>query len=543
MHLTERLLQGLAATQGDPHAQSAVIAEFTLETRPEAVREHLAAALDAAAVLRWFEAGLLARVLEIEPADAQTRFAILKSFPFVECYGGKDHGPRNLHENTRLGWRKKIAAERPARFRELSLRAAACFADDPSPAGRIEWIYQRLVGDPEAAAGELEHLDWDWGGKAHPEDYYALAARLGELVFTGLVAGRARLWCQIVLAWARHLRGETAQLGAVARELIELAQATGDQPALADAYCLRGDVLKAQGQLEPARMAYTEFQSISRCLVKQNPGHAAWQRELGVAHSRVGDVLSAQGQLEPARAAYAEDLAISRRLADQDPGHAGWQRELGVALGKVGDVLLAQGRLEPARVVYAEALSIARRLVEQDPGHAGWQLELGVAHGKVGDVLLTQGNLEPACVAYAEALSIARLLAEQNPGHAAWQRELGVAHSRVGDVLLAQGQLEPARAAYAEDLAISRRLAERDPGNADWQWGRAVACVQNARSETEAGRITQARTLYEEALSILDRLGQVAPGFALWEQDRQGVAEELARFRAALLPGKPDSAA
>jgi hypothetical protein len=37
----------------------------------------------------------------------------------------------------------------------------------------------------------------------------------------------------------------------------------------------------------------------------------------------LGDVLQAQGKLGEAQAAFAECLAINRRLAEQDPGNAG----------------------------------------------------------------------------------------------------------------------------------------------------------------------------------------------------------------------------
>jgi hypothetical protein len=167
------LLQRLGDTQGDIRAQAALTAEFLVMTPPNAEREPLHAALDAAAVLRWFDADLLRKVLEIPDKDARRRFEALKTFSFVEPYRGKDE-VRNLHESTRLGWRKKIARENLERFRALSARTSSCFADDSSPAGRIEWIYHLQGGDPELGASELEKLDRQWSGIARPEDRYAL---------------------------------------------------------------------------------------------------------------------------------------------------------------------------------------------------------------------------------------------------------------------------------------------------------------------------------------------------------------------------------
>jgi len=376
MNPTERLLQRLSETQGDTQAQAAVIAEFTIETRPEAERERLTAALDAAAVLHWFDAELLGQILQLANADARHGYVTLKSFPFVECYSGKGDGPRNLHEATRLGWRKKLAEARPDRFRELSRQAAACFADAPSPAARIEWIYHRLCGNPELGATELENLDRDWSNWARPEDRYALASTLRELVDSGLVAGRAMVWCQLVMAWARCERGEAAQLAAMAANILTLARINSDHAAQSDAHSLYGDVMQAQGKLEAAQAAFAEALSIRRHLAEQNPSNAGWQRELAVAHSRVGDVLEAQGNLEAALAAFGESLAISRRLAEQDPSNADWQRDLALALLRTARMASSGSRQSEAVRKFRRAKQIFERLVALAPGHAGWNEEL-----------------------------------------------------------------------------------------------------------------------------------------------------------------------
>ncbi len=129
--LAPDFLERLTRTKGDPHAQAALAAEFALTTRPPAEHPPLRAALDAAAVLHWFDANLLARMLERPEADVARLVEALKSFTFVERYRRGAGHLHNVHEATRLGWRKRLAAEQPARFRELSARAAACFADNP----------------------------------------------------------------------------------------------------------------------------------------------------------------------------------------------------------------------------------------------------------------------------------------------------------------------------------------------------------------------------------------------------------------------------
>jgi site-specific recombinase XerD len=73
---------------------------------------------------------------------------------------------------------------------------------------------------------------------------------------------------------------EAAQLSKVVDTTLDLARAVQDLRAEAEAQCLLGDVLQAQGRLEAAQKAYGESLAISRRLVEQDPSNADWQREL-----------------------------------------------------------------------------------------------------------------------------------------------------------------------------------------------------------------------------------------------------------------------
>jgi hypothetical protein len=61
----QNLLQRLEKAQGDTRIQSALIAEFAIARRPDLEQGSHRVAVDAAAVLHWFDAELLRRVLEI----------------------------------------------------------------------------------------------------------------------------------------------------------------------------------------------------------------------------------------------------------------------------------------------------------------------------------------------------------------------------------------------------------------------------------------------------------------------------------------------
>ena len=177
MSLVSELMLRLKEAEGDTQAQAVVAAEFALLASPAAERESLRAALHAAAVLRWFDVPLLAAVLGSSQDEARRWFEKLTQFSFVERFPARGHEGHNVHEVTRLGWRRHLAREQLSVFRAVSARAAACFESDSTPAGRIEWIYHLLCSDPERGASELEKLDRDWSSKARPEDQYALCRR------------------------------------------------------------------------------------------------------------------------------------------------------------------------------------------------------------------------------------------------------------------------------------------------------------------------------------------------------------------------------
>ena len=65
----QNLLRNLGKVKGDTRAQAAVAAEFLVIADPQG--ERLRSALDAAAILHWFDTSLLEKLLEIPPEAAE----------------------------------------------------------------------------------------------------------------------------------------------------------------------------------------------------------------------------------------------------------------------------------------------------------------------------------------------------------------------------------------------------------------------------------------------------------------------------------------
>ena len=111
----------------------------------------LAETVRARAIPHWFDAPLLAALLELPADEAERRYATLQEMPFVQAVGDRGHA---LHELTRRLLLDELWVERLADFRAWSRRAAECFDGqaDADEAARIEAIYHWLAADPDRGA-------------------------------------------------------------------------------------------------------------------------------------------------------------------------------------------------------------------------------------------------------------------------------------------------------------------------------------------------------------------------------------------------------
>ena len=392
MNFTEQL-RVLEAAHGDPARLALATVDLKYPELSAAERAVLRASLETAAIPHWCDEAILAALLEIAPEESARRLAQLRKLRVVEPFPARGETAVNVHEASRVALRKRMAGEKPERFRQLSALAANFFDRDLASAGRIEWIFHLLCAEPERGTTELIDLTREWSLIARPEDEYAMARAMKELDDGGMVTGRARAWALLDIAWVRWSRGDRAELEGEARAILTLARETRDQAAEGDAQALLGDVLLAQGRLEEAEAAIAETLAISRRLAEADARNAVRQRELAAAWSKTGDVLQAQGaalgnagevapaqkKLEAAQAAFAESLTISKRLADADPKHPGRQRDLAVFSNRIGGVHTLLRQHDQALSAYTEYAGIMRRLVEADPSNADWRREFATA--------------------------------------------------------------------------------------------------------------------------------------------------------------------
>ncbi|HET8682230.1 MAG TPA: hypothetical protein VFM54_10190 [Micromonosporaceae bacterium] len=274
---------------GDPALLALATVDLTFPELPDGERTALRLALEAAAVPHWFDAAILAGLVDDQDSPNRDLWVRLKAVPVVESFPARGADAGNVHEASRLAIRKRLAETQPARFIHLSAQSARMFEADTRPIGRVEWVYHLLAADPERGAVELEGLDRVWSDNARNEDLAALSAALTELDTSQMLRGRPLVRARLVIAQRRAVIAGAASLGDLANQLLQAAEANDDARLTGDAYSLVGDVAQARGDLAAAGQAFTQALAISERLAQLDPTNTGWQRDLAAAHSKVGD--------------------------------------------------------------------------------------------------------------------------------------------------------------------------------------------------------------------------------------------------------------
>ena len=189
LDLALRILQSAG---GDPVQLCFAAIDLAFPTRSDKEILRLKNALEAASVPHWFDGSILAKILDIPLEEGICIVDDLKHLSIVEGFRARGEMAVNVHEKSRLLLREHLSLNKKERFVMLSSNAAECFAGEPSAQARIEWVYHQLCSGAASAEEDLEKLDQDFVGTAHPEDRLGLAAALQELENAQVLSGTAR---------------------------------------------------------------------------------------------------------------------------------------------------------------------------------------------------------------------------------------------------------------------------------------------------------------------------------------------------------------
>lgn len=502
------LLNVMRQAKGDPERLTLATVDAILSTRSPGLRD----ALEAAAVLRSFNAASLGCLLTVDPSQVDSLTQELASLPIVEPYPAR--GGWNVHQATRLAMRRALCTENPTLFQNLSARAATC-STGATFADRIEAVYHRLSSEPAQGADELDLLyrDCDESGQREASDL--LATALEELRAFPL-ADEARGRVLLILGSIRLYRHPLATTEALSEEAFEILKSTGPQNAIADSQILRGLVFERNGHREDALKNYLSGQTLMRELAATASPDKRLQRDLASTGTHIGRIYRDMERFDDALQEFQGSQSLLLKLIASEPEHAHWKRELAIMHNDLGRVYESRGEFDRALEEFRADQQIYESLVAAEPENLDLRGELAVCHNNIGRVFQRQGSYLAALADYEQYRAIMKGLTAIEPANLLWQRELAVAYLCVGNTYGAPENIKQEGFAAALDAYeaagwILRGLIEIDPRNARTQMD--LYLLHNRRGDLYLKRKSylEARKEFESGRLIAERLHAIGP--------------------------------
>ncbi len=509
----DEIIAHLQAADGDPDKLVLATLDIALADREPGLRT----AMEPAAIPHWFNADILAALLDCDSTTASDSLEALSSLTMVEAFPLR--GGWNVHEATRLALRRRLQQQEPERLRVLSAKASACFIGD-APALRIEALFHQLSAGPDADAAEaLRLLYKEWEEHGRHESLQALAHMLDEALRYASLGPVSQARALLTRIWIRGDNTPISSREADARESLALFTASGDELGQMHAQRTLGEILVQRRDLVEAGECFLEFSRIATLRAEAKPEDLARQRQLCVSHNLHGDLLMAKGNRTGALAHYRDGLAIIEKLAALDPEYTVCQRDMSLSHDKIGDILTEQGDRNGALAHYQDALAIREKLAVLGPRNTEWQRDVSVSHNKIGNILAVQGDIDGAFAHYRDDLAISEKLAAMDPSHTEWQRDVSISHNKIGDILAPLGDRDGALAHYQDGLAINEKLAALDPSHTEWQRDVSVSHSKIGDILAEQGDREGALAHYRDDLAISEKLAALDPSHTEWQRD------------------------
>lgn len=136
LNLVERLEQAISSD-----TKSWIITEMLLGAYPEGIR----ISVFAATIPHWFNASILAALLDLPVLQATNVYKDLMKLSIVQPFGALGH---TLHDLTRNGILTQLSNQQPELLRRYSQRVLTCFVvnpEQPDPQQEVEAIYHTLI--------------------------------------------------------------------------------------------------------------------------------------------------------------------------------------------------------------------------------------------------------------------------------------------------------------------------------------------------------------------------------------------------------------
>jgi len=208
------------------------------------------------------------------------------------------------------------------------------------------------------------------------------------------------------------------------QQALSIAQQIDDQPLLAKALYLHGNVCHNEGKLEDAQAYYEQSLTIYRAIGDQR-GMAEVFHDLGVLAIFRRDNVTAQSYLE-------QSLALNKKVGDQEG--------MVYCCLNLGFLAIRLGNFPVARDYQEQALALCRVI--------GNTYGVSNALTSLGDIAYYQGNYSQARNYHEQSLALARTVGFQGTEASCL--------NNLGRVTMAQGELYTARDYFEQSLTTAR---------------------------------------------------------------------------------------
>jgi tetratricopeptide (TPR) repeat protein len=287
------VLARLQAAQSDDE-RAWITLQFNLDKQSKDVRD----AVQAAAVLHWFDHKVLNYVLETPLTDAA--FSTLVSLPYIEAFSERGW---NVHEKTRDMLCDKLWQEDASRYRKLSRRAAT-WRRKYNPADlvwRAEATYHSLLAGERNAEQAFINLSIDWLNHDQYDVLEFLIRPVLKAAQAGRLSGRGAAWALFFGARIDYIFGRKQEAKEALTQALTIK--TDDAPLIVNCTETLGDVYRTLEELPLARKYYESAQSKLRAL-KFHLGEANCIHSLGLVHMALSEIPQAIACNESAMRIY-----------------------------------------------------------------------------------------------------------------------------------------------------------------------------------------------------------------------------------------------
>ena len=339
---------------------------------------------------------------------------------------------------------------------------------------------------------EIHYLNLVADHLVHASREYQLAEQLLERGLNQLPSGDPRqvsLWN--IRASSFNLRGKYEQAQTLAKQILNLAEQTGDQSGIAQSLACLGKSAEGLGDYEQARVFLQQALEIFQAIDDQQ-GVIANLIDLGNVTRYLGDYTQA-------RTLFNQSLSISETIGNQY-GIVWTLNCMGLLVSDLGDYQRAIG-------CYERTLNISKKIGDQYA--IGWSLR------NLGEMVYFLGDYEQAQDYLLEVLEIRHSLGDQ--------RGIASTLQGLGSIAREMGDYKQAHLYYQQSLEVFQTIgAQENIADLYNTMGVGSYCQENYE---------QAYDYHQQSLAIFRKIGS-----------RLGIAIALARIGFVLLKLRPKQA-